>query len=286
MVTLSIRLYRLFLYVYPKPFRREYGPHMLQVFRDLSIRAHHRLGPSGMLSLWALTLVDLLRSLVEEHLQRETFMSKNTLIRLGGWTMVVGGAATTLGLGGFLIVAWLGFPAVRSGALEAVILTTMAYGPLAAAIGLFGLRARFGDEVGKLGSNALLLGAIGGTVLIVVGIIREMPASSDGGFGFYGNGMLVTFAALALYGVLALQRKPQPRWNGLAVLAGVSFLFLLGAPVIGAALVAGPSSEVVPTIQFLAQVLLAVVLGVALGMLGYLVQSDLQEKTSAEPARA
>jgi hypothetical protein len=46
-VRLSVRIYELFLNIYPKSFQREYGPHMLQVFRDCSIRSFEREGSTG-----------------------------------------------------------------------------------------------------------------------------------------------------------------------------------------------------------------------------------------------
>lgn len=281
-VILSVGLYRLLLKAYPKSFQQEYGPHMLQVFRDLCRRSHGRRGPSGMLSLWALTLLDLVRSLVEEHLQRETLMSKNTLIRLGGWAMVIGGAATMVGFVSFLTLAWLGWPTVRSRALEAAILTTMAYGPVAVAVGLFALRARFGEAVGTLGSSALLLGAVGGTALLAVASITENPPTADGGFGFTGFGLMLTYVTLALYGVLALQRKPQPQWNGLAALSSLAFLLLLATATVTGFVGNGEFT----TIVYLIESVLVAVMGGALVLLGYQVQSGLVPSMSIEPSSA
>jgi hypothetical protein len=58
LVTFSALTYRLLLMFYPTRFRREYGPHMAQVFRDCCLKTYRQYGPPGMLSLWALTLFD------------------------------------------------------------------------------------------------------------------------------------------------------------------------------------------------------------------------------------
>ena len=279
-VQLSVRLYQLFLIVYPKSFRREYGPHMLQVFRDYSIHTYDRRGPSGMLSLWALTLLDLLRSTVEQHLQRETFMSKNTLIHLSGWALGIGGVAFGIG---FIFLIYLetfgGWP-VR-GMLETLLILMFFIGPIGVGLGLLGIRARFGDSAGVLGRNLLLLGAIIGTSAVLVGDLLQFFANQDDpGFGIFSAGMFIIFVCLGLYGLLALWRKPQPRWNGLAAVAGFP-ISLLGVIV---AVYDGPNtSDQVFTIPF---VVLFVAMGVALVMLGYLVQSDLPEQISVEPANA
>lgn len=281
-VSLSVRLYRLFLIVYPKSLRREYGPHMLQVFRDYSIRTYDRSGPSGMLSLWALALLDLLRSVVEQHLQRETFMSKNTLLRMSGWALAVGGAATGVGFAVFLFTEGSGTAAVRlSGLWEGLMVVAFFYGPIGVALGLLGIRARFGEAVGGLAKSALLLGAVGGSALMLIGDYMQSArvGQNDSGFGIFAYGLILTFVTLELYGLLALRRKPQARWNGLAAFAGAPITLLV---VIAA--VTGPSSRLQSLGVILFFAALTAVMGVALIMLGILVRSDLPDQMVAEPA--
>ncbi|HKY27452.1 MAG TPA: hypothetical protein VJM12_05850, partial [Pyrinomonadaceae bacterium] len=62
----SGRIYGLLLFAYPKNFRREYGPHMTQVFRDC-YRADPR--RTRACRLWLNTLVDLLRTAPKERMQ-------------------------------------------------------------------------------------------------------------------------------------------------------------------------------------------------------------------------
>lgn len=283
-VALSVRLYRLFLIVYPKSFRREYGPHMLQVFRDYSLRVYDRSGLSGMLSLWALTLLDLLRSMVEQHLQKETFMSKDTLIRLSGWALIAGGIASGIGFA-VVLFDWTGSSSgLRlSGVWEGLMVVAFFYGPIGVALGSLGLRARFGEAVGGLARNALLLGAIGGTALMLIGDYMQSArvGQYDNGFGIWTYGLALTFVMLEVYGILALRRKPQSRWNGLAALAGAPITLLVAITAL-----VGASNGTPPLGVVLFVSAMMALMSVALVMLGFLVQSDLPEPMAAEPAGA
>lgn len=60
----SEKLYGLLLLFYPAEFRREYGPHMAQLFRD-----RHR-ETFNHLRLWSEMIVDLVRSAPREHLEK------------------------------------------------------------------------------------------------------------------------------------------------------------------------------------------------------------------------
>jgi serine/threonine protein kinase len=65
----SDRLYRTLLIVYPAQYRREYGPLMAQVFRDLCRDVGRRGGAWGFFVLWIRTLADLAITAVAEHLE-------------------------------------------------------------------------------------------------------------------------------------------------------------------------------------------------------------------------
>lgn len=62
----STRIYGLLLFAYPRDFRREYGPHMTQVFRDCYRAEKQR---TRVFRLWLNTLVDLLRTAPKERMQ-------------------------------------------------------------------------------------------------------------------------------------------------------------------------------------------------------------------------
>ena len=75
--SLSVWVYSLLLFSYPKTFRSEYGPHMLQVFRDC-YRAQSRTREAfAVLNLWLRTMLDLVVSAPKEHLESERPLMKN-----------------------------------------------------------------------------------------------------------------------------------------------------------------------------------------------------------------
>jgi len=73
-IVFSIRVYQLLLNAYPAKFQREYGSEMVQVFQDCCLRTLRQGGTSGMVKLWAVTIIDLIQSMVSEHTQKETTM--------------------------------------------------------------------------------------------------------------------------------------------------------------------------------------------------------------------
>jgi polysaccharide biosynthesis transport protein len=64
----SERMYRLLLGVYPRAFRREYGPAMAQLFRDQCGEACQKEGRWGLMKVWWRGLVDLGRSATLEQM--------------------------------------------------------------------------------------------------------------------------------------------------------------------------------------------------------------------------
>jgi hypothetical protein len=84
---MSEKIYRWLLYLYPKQFRREYGPALLQLFRD---RFRAEPGLFAHLRFWLDLIVDLARSVPGEHLrtsranadERRYCLSENALTAL------------------------------------------------------------------------------------------------------------------------------------------------------------------------------------------------------------
>lgn len=235
-IALSVSVYRLLLFAYPEEFRQEYGGDMLQVFRDYCLRDYRQSGPLGVLGLWAVTLLDLIKSVIEEHLHKETKMlNKNTLIRLSGWAMILG-AITFLML---FIVNYLNInhPRLRPDAIymSSGYILSLYVGPSLIAAGLLGLRARYGEGVGKAGKNILLIAAIAGPVCSLIGIFGAdyAPWSAYVGigsflWGFFLWGPTIQMISLLTFGILALRSGPHPFWSGLPILTGAGFpIFLL-----------------------------------------------------------
>ncbi len=90
----SERVYRALLLMYPKDFRRRYGPQMVQVFGDLWREERERAGLAG---LWARTVLDLLRTATLERTRTAagaTFVlpvaGSPRMVRWGGAAAIVG----------------------------------------------------------------------------------------------------------------------------------------------------------------------------------------------------
>jgi hypothetical protein len=66
-VAWSVRLYRLLLAAYPRPFRRAYGEPMAQLFRDTALAAYRRRGLLGLATGWWVTAGDWAVSAVRQH---------------------------------------------------------------------------------------------------------------------------------------------------------------------------------------------------------------------------
>ena len=225
-VTISVKVYRALLVAYPAKFQQEYGSHMLQVFRDCCLRAFHQNGKSGMLNLWAITLFDLLRSSIEEHLHKETFMTRSKFIRLSGWSFMLGAGTFFLFFLGIFLDEQVYSPFRRFQAFTDLSYLLFIWAtPILLGLGMFGLRTHYGDQVGSLGKNFLLIGGISGFVLTMIGVATKGTTEWGWILLFAGNAFLLL--CLAIFGFLALQTKPLPRWNSLPIWAGIPFPLLM-----------------------------------------------------------
>jgi hypothetical protein len=211
-IAFSVRIYQALLLAYPTRFRQEYGSHMAEVFRDCCLRAFRRGGPNGMARLWLLTLLDLVHSVLEQHLQKEAFMTKSHTIKLSGWAFMLGS---------------FGFLALNNDSM-AVSFAGLVISSILLSVGMLGLRAGYGDRVGAFGRNILLVGVLGMLLVFVcVGVLyRSLPQIQ------IGNAMLETWMllyagpaigllGLALFGLAAVRRKPMAGLNWLPVATAV-----------------------------------------------------------------
>jgi hypothetical protein len=109
------------------------------------------------------------------------------------------------------------------------------------AVGMLGLRPRYGERVGSLGRNMLMLGMLGPILWVIV--------IASGAFMYSSNNLTnaqvekglwilifvapaITLLGLTLFGLSALFRKPLPRLNWLPIFAGIwypaVYFFLAG----------------------------------------------------------
>ena len=162
-VSISLRVYFVLLASYPQSFRQEYAPHMLQSFGDYTRRVYLQRGLPGMLWWWTLTFFDFLNTVVEEHLQRITQMTKEKFVRLSGWALMLGGVTFFLGFSAGGAETSFSDPLGGPDAFyeySQLILIPSAMGLFG--LGMLGLRSRYGAQVGRFASVSLAIGAIGG----------------------------------------------------------------------------------------------------------------------------
>jgi hypothetical protein len=228
-----------------------------------------------MFELWVITSFDLARSLVEEHAQKETGMPNSNFIRLSGWALMLGALAFYL----FLFLAYLDGSNNLPASLEPLFsysyyAAVLACPPLLA-IGLLGLRARYGEAVGGFGRGVLLVGVVGGLAMSLIGIVGESVRSWDWAWWLQSGGLATLLTCLALFGVPTLSRGPMRRWNALPLLAGIWL------PVVFLIALAGEMTGNPMTGLSAALLALLTVGFAALFMLGYVLQGDAGQEQPA-----
>ena len=266
LITVSVRVYQTLLLAYPTKFQQEYGAEMVQVFQDCCMRALRQGGMSGMLKLWSVTLLDLFQSVISEHAQKEVEMKKEIkpkeletaglaliwggLLFLVAMTLLAASARSLWGLS-FLLVVYLSMPLL--------------------VFGLLGLRKRYGEKVGGFGKSILLLGAILGPLTSVILLLGNILSIWIVAF----SGHAVLFTCLTLFGLVALYKKPLPRWNAVPAIAGIWYpiIFLFYS------ITRNTLNWEVP-ININVAILFAIQ-GIALAALGYILKSDMPEETVA-----
>src|SRR5215510_10194250 len=136
-------------------------------------------------------------------------MSKSELIKSSGWLFIAGAFA-------FITLLIPADPiSIPGSELSAILL----------AVGLSRLCARYGEQVGGLGRNSLLLGVSGpfGLVIFIalglVGIVTETQVK-EGLWVLIFVGPAISLLGLTLFGLAALISRPMPRLNWLPIFAG------------------------------------------------------------------
>ena len=224
-VAFSISLYGMLLAAYPSGFQHKYGPQMVQVFRDCCLRSYRQDGLPGMLNLWTLILLDYIKSVVEEHIQRGIHMSKSTFIRLSGWSLILGAIT--------LMVAWLisirDVPEYNPNNflsrpidlyLEYATAILLPVTFLLLLVGMIGLYLRYRDDTIGFGKFGLIVGVLGGVITLGAAI----PLFTNGpewSWTAWMVGELLYFLGLGVFGIAAMRDKLLPRWNALPLLTGI-----------------------------------------------------------------
>jgi len=277
-IVFSVKVYQVLLAAYPAKFRQKYGPHMYQVFRDCCLRAFRQSGTIGVLNLWALTLFDFLGSLIEEYLQKETFMTKSKFIHMSGWSLMLGAVTFFVSTLSALVESNFYDPFMRLNVFvfyNTRLVLALWISTILLAVGGLGLRARYGEQVGSSGKSFLLIGAIAGPAIGLLGVIGALAKVIMWAEFLLYLGNMVLLAYLTIFGISVLRVKPLPRWNGLPFIAGLWFPVLLPSIMIANANgVPGNLTLNVAKGTLLLQ-------SIALFILGYLLQANVPEEAPA-----
>ena len=275
-IVFSVKVYQVFLAVYPAKFRQAYGSHMLQVFRDCCLRSFRQSGTSGMLKLWAITLFDLLRSSIEERLQKETFMTKSKFIRVSGWSLMLGAIAFSIFTISALVESNFYDPYMRLNIFyDTKIVLGIGISSVLLAVGILGLRTRYGEKVGIAGKHILLIGTITGPAISLFGAFGSEAKVFSWAWILLYAGNIILLACLTIFGISVLRMKPLPHWNGLPFIAG------LWLPVLLPSIMIANASEVPGILTLTIAKGILLFQSVALFMLGYLLQANVSEETPA-----
>ncbi|HSR47924.1 MAG TPA: hypothetical protein VLL77_08040 [Anaerolineales bacterium] len=225
-VDLSVRIYNWLLAAYPAPFRAEYGPHMVQVFRDACRRDYRRGGLPAMTWLWARTSLDLIRTTVEEHIERGLDMNREKFVRWSGWALMAGGILFSAGLIlGSFDTTWEDPIGGVDAFYEISQIVGIVLGQILFVVGLIGLRTGFASRSGGIGA-ALLIVSLVGSVISLGGML--FMSISEIAWSAWLLGLTTMTLALAGYGVVAIRRRVFTRWNFAPLLAGIVIPALVG----------------------------------------------------------
>jgi len=202
-------------------------------------------------------------------------MKKTDFIRLSGWSLILGAVTFSLFLLGDYVAnnvydPFRRFQAFSEFSLQAGIWVT----PILLGIGMLGLRTRYGDKAGSFGKNILLLGAISGIAVNLLGAVLASKTEWGWLLLFTGNGVLL--ACLAIFGGIAMRVKPMQRWNSLPLLAGIWYPTLFLIAVIYITVMNRPMPNALNQFS-----LIDILQGIMLVILGFELQADLPEEILA-----
>lgn len=217
-VTLSLRVYSVLLASYPQSFRQEYAPHMLQAFGDYTRRVYLQRGLPGMLWWWTLTLFDFLNTVMEEHLQRITSMTKEKFIRLGGWALMLGGLVMIVSFGASQFYDTFGRTPAYQVIFEGVLWMAT---PLLFATGYAALRSQYREQLGSLGNFSLIAGVAAGLIGFTGMLAGTILKLDDIGWSFFIFSILSIALVMSLFGIDNLRQRYLPRFGSFPLIAGL-----------------------------------------------------------------
>ena len=282
-VAFSVRVYQTLLIAYPTKFQQKYGSDMVDVFRSCCLRAVRQGAKNGMVRLWAVTLLDLIQSVISEHTQKEVQVKKEMKpedVRLAGWALIWAAVAFLLGTVLLLLISTVlpGMGGPAFGGISFVLLVFLCM-PLLM-VGLSAVRNQYGEKVGGFGKNILSIGVILGPLTSLLGFFIGIATGEERLWIMVFGGPAVILTCLALFGIVALYKKPLPRWNMAPVLAGAGYPILHLFASINSITNAWEGVADAPMFMIVINILF-IIQGIALAALGYILKSEVPEEIPA-----
>jgi hypothetical protein len=209
---------------YPTRFRRAYGREMAQVFRDDIRGTFQEGGPAGLIRLWFLVVLDLLKTAFAEHIWEVFHMPVEKLERWSGLAAALGGALFVFLVLSLYLSSW---PAE----VIAVVLLLAIY--LLWAIALTGLYRRLpaashpGNKVTfAIAGISLLLTGIGFLILHFTDSVGIVSMAYIAGYPGMGLG-------IAGMGIIALRYRALGAWSFVPLLLAGAFLGFIASIIQG-----------------------------------------------------
>jgi len=228
-LSLSNRIYSLLLYAYPAPFRREYGRHMAQVFRDDTRHTLRESGTAGLVGLWALTLVDLVKTAAAEYLREVFGMTTEGIVRWSGPAAALG---AVLFYGSMAVVGVTYGNTVFGTAASVAIVGAVVLSLPMLALGVYGLYRRLPPRTAAANTLAIVAAEVG-LLLFIGGILVMFLTDWEAAWeAMIPAGAVLTGLAIAGQGVIALVTRSLGRWSVVPLILGVAhpaLMFTAGA---------------------------------------------------------
>lgn len=215
-ISVSIRIYRTLLRLYPISFHTEYETELIHVFRDLCRAGYNKHGVLGLAGVWAESVPDLFVNVIDEHIQEKFQMARTAISRILALSGVIGGVVWVL----FGVMLFITAPEV-TGSLHREVDDLAPAILLGAGLGSAGLLGVYLHAQGWPASSkfALLLAVAGG-----LWVIFSLPFTTNAYISLAG--FLGQIASLILAGIPLLASPSTRRWAVLLIaLAAAMFMF-------------------------------------------------------------
>ncbi len=210
----SVALYQSLLILYPKAYRHEYGPHMVQVFADLLHDASKQ-GVLGVVQIWLMTVLDLVKTVIEERSKGGIRMTKAGFTLLSSFLLMVAGVFwLPVGYGQF--EQYWEDPFGGPDILFEIGQKFMGPAMLLVALGLLGFSLHYSSRLSAWAKASLRTSNAVIALVAILGIAGDfslLPKTWEWAWYFFLIGMIIHLMGIFMLGIYALRHHLLPRFN-------------------------------------------------------------------------